>query len=104
MEYLKQGAGLAKFMKKVYPLEDKILVKVIEDKPTQTESGIVLPDTLEKEKPILGRVEAIGDSDMIKVKVGDHIMFNKFSGTEFKIGQDDYLILAAADVLAKVEL
>ena len=91
-------------MKKVYPLEDKILIKIIEDKPTETKSGIVLPDTVEKEKPMLGRVEAIGEADIIKVKVGDNIMFNKFAGTEFKIDGQDYLLLPAADVLAKVEL
>ena len=91
-------------MKKVYPLEDKILVKIIEEEQKTTASGIVLPDTMEKEKPTLGKVEEVGDSDMIKVKVGDNIMFNKFSGTEFKIDGEDYLLLPAADILARVEL
>lgn len=91
-------------MKKVYPLDDKILVKVIEDKQEKTSSGIILPETANKEKPMLGKVEAIGDSDMIKVKVGDDILFNKFSGTEIKINREDYIVLQASDVLAKVEL
>ena len=91
-------------MKKVYPLEDKILVKIVEEEQKTTASGIVLPDTVEKEKPMLGKVEEVGDSDMIKVKVGDNIMFNKFSGTEFKIDGEDYLLLPAADILARVEL
>ena len=91
-------------MKKVYPLEDKVLVKIIKEEETRTAAGIVLPDTMEKEKPILGAVEAIGDSDLIKVKVGDNIIFNKFSGTEIRINGEDYLILPAADILAKVDL
>jgi len=92
-------------MKKIYPLEDKILIKIIKEEQKATPSGIVLPETADdKEKPILGKVEAIGDSEMIKVKVGDNIMFNKFSGTELKIDGQDYLILPANDILAKVEL
>ena len=91
-------------MKKVYPLEDKILVKVIEIEQLTTASGIVLPESVAKEKPTLGSVQAIGDSEIIKVKVGDNVMFNKFSGTEFKLGGDDHLILSASDILAKVEL
>ena len=91
-------------MKKIYPLEDKILVKIIKEEQKTTASGIVLPDTMEKEKPTLGVVKEIGDSDMIKVKIGDSIMFNKFSGTEFKIDNEDYLLLPAADILARVEL
>ena len=91
-------------MKKVYPLDDKILVKIIEDKQETTSSGIILPETVSKEKPMLGQVKAIGDSEMIKVKVGDNALFNKFSGTEIKINQEDYIILQASDILAKVEL
>ena len=91
-------------MKKVYPLDDKILVKVIEDKQEATSSGIILPETASKEKPMLGQVKAIGDSEMIKVKVGDNVLFNKFSGTEIKINQEDYIVLQASDILAKVEL
>ena len=90
-------------MKEVKPLEDKILVKPVEDKKT-TESGIILPENVEKEKPMLGEVKAIGDSDTIKVKVGDIVLFPKFSGTEIKIDEEDYLILQASDILAMVKL
>ncbi len=88
---------------KIIPLDDRILVKIIEEKQTMTESGIVLPQNIEKEKPILGRVEAVGDSEMIKVKKGDKVLFAKFSGTEVKLNGVEYLVLQASDVLAKVE-
>lgn len=88
---------------KIIPLDDRILVKIIEEKQTMTESGIVLPQNIEKEKPILGRVEAVGDSEMIKVKKGDKVLFAKFSGTEVKLNGEEYLVLQASDVLAKVE-
>ena len=86
------------------PLDNKILVRIIEDKQEKTATGIILPQTVEKEKPMLGKVEAIGDSDMIKVKVGDTVLFTKFSGTEVKINNEDYLVLAVSDILATVEL
>ena len=91
-------------MKKVYPLDDKILVKVIEDKEEASPSGIILPETVNKEKPMIGQVKAIGDSEMIKVNVGDNVLFNKFSGTEIKINREDYIVLQASDILAKIEL
>ncbi len=90
-------------MKKVKPIEDKVLVKIIEE-PQTTASGIVLPDTAEKDKPTMGEVMAVGDSEMIKVKVGDKVLFAKFSGTEVKINGEDHLILPSADILAVVEL
>ncbi len=90
-------------MKKVQPLEDKVLVKIIEE-PQTTASGIVLPETAEKEKPMLGKVIAVGDSEMIKVKVGQNVLFAKFSGTEVKINNEEHLILPASDILAVVEL
>ncbi len=91
-------------MKKVNPLDDKILVKVIEEEQKTTAAGIVLPDTVEKEKPMLGEVKAVGDSEMIKVKVGDNVLFTKFSGTEVKIDNEDHIVLQASDILATVEL
>ncbi len=90
-------------MQKINPLDDKILVKIVSDKETSA-SGIIIPETAEKEKPILGEVIAIGDSDMIKVKVHDMVLFAKFSGTEVKMKHEDHLILSSSDVLATVEL
>jgi len=90
-------------MKNVKPLDDKILVKIIKENSTNS-SGIILPEDSQEEKPTLGEVLAVGDSEMIKVKVGDKILFTKFSGTEIKINDEDHLVLSATDVLATVEL
>ncbi len=89
--------------KKIIPLEDRVLVKIIEENQTVTESGIVLPPNVEKEKPIMGEVVAVGDSEMIKVKKGERILFAKFSGTEIKLDGQEYLILQANDILAKIK-
>ena len=53
---------------------------------------------------MLGKVVAIGDSEMIKVKIGDNVLFTKFSGTEIKIKGENHLVLQASDILATVEL
>lgn len=89
--------------KKIIPLEDRVLVKTIEENQTVTESGIVLPQNVEKEKPIMGEVIAVGDAEIIKVKKGDRVLFAKFSGTEIKLDGQEYLILQANDILAKIE-
>lgn len=91
------------------PLGDRVVVK-----PSQrdevTKSGIVLPDTA-KEKPQRGEVVAVGkgrydeDGDRIPMEVstGDHVLFAKYAGTEFKLDDDEYLILSEKDILAIVQ-
>ena len=92
-------------VKKVIPLDDKVFVEVVEDKESKTDSGIYLPEDVDKGKPIYGKVLAIGDNkDMIKVAVGDYVVFQKFSGTEVTYNEKDCLILSSADILAKVNL
>jgi chaperonin GroES len=84
---------------KLVPLEDRVVVKIIEQE-MMTATGIVLPDTA-KEKPSKGRVEAVGagkyndKGDLIPmgVKVGDLVVFAKYSGTELKLDGEDYLVL-----------
>ena len=84
---------------KLVPLEDRVIVKII-DQEMMTATGIVLPDTA-KEKPSKGRVQAVGagkyndKGDLIPmgVKVGDLIVFAKYSGTELKLDGEDYLVL-----------
>ena len=67
-----------------------------------TRSGLVIPDTA-KEKPQRGRVVAVGDDlDLIKLAVGDVVLFAKYTGTEVRIDDVDHLILDAADILAVV--
>lgn len=90
------------------PLADRLVVKPASREET-TSSGIVIPDTA-KEKPQRGTVIAAGegrldeDGDRIKmeVKVGDEIIFAKYAGTEFKLEDEDVLILSEKDVLAVI--
>jgi chaperonin GroES len=93
----------------VRPLFDRILVKRNEE-PTKTKSGLFLPETT-KEKPSEGTVLAVGNGRVaddgkitaLTVKVGDQVIFGKYSGTEIKIDGDDRLILKEDDVLGIVE-
>ena len=91
------------------PLGDRILVKPKESEE-KTASGIVLPDTA-KEKPQEGEVIAVGsgvkDSEgkviAMEVKVGDKVLYSKYSGTEVKINGKEHLIIKESDVLAIIE-
>ena len=91
---------------KLQPLADRVVVKPAGREET-TKSGIVLPDTA-KEKPQRGTVIAAGlgrrdeDGDRIEmdVKVGDAVLFAKYAGTEFKLDDEELLILAEKDILA----
>ena len=91
---------------KVKPLQDRILVKRIEEEE-KTKGGIIIPDTA-KEKPQEGKVVAVGDGKTLEsgqkaaltVKPGDKILFGKYSGTEIKIDGEEHLILREDDVLA----
>ena len=91
------------------PLHDRILIKRIEDKQT-VKGGILIPDTA-KEKPQEGAVVAVGTGQKDKdgkvvpldVKAGDRILFGKFSGTEIKLDNEEYLILREEEVLGVIE-
>ena len=90
------------------PLEDRIVVKQGEGEET-TVSGIVIPDTA-KEKPQEGTVVAVGPGRFedgarvpLDVKVGDTVIYSKYGGTEVKYNGQEYLLLAARDILAIVE-
>jgi chaperonin GroES len=86
---------------KFKPLGKRALVKLVECEET-TSSGIVLPDTA-KEKPQTAEVAAIGDSEDVKVGEGDIVVFAKYSGTEIKLDDENYLILDSDDILGIVE-
>ena len=93
---------------KIQPLADRIVVKVLEAKDV-TKGGIVLPDTA-KEKPQEAEVIAVGkgkisDGKVIapEVKVGDNILFGKYSGAEIMMDGKEYLILKEEDILAIVK-
>ena len=92
------------------PLNDHVIVEPItEDKVTK--SGIVLPDTVDKEKPEKGKVIAVGDGKIMEngqrlkmsVKIGDKVMFKKYSPDEVKIDGKDYLVIREEDIIAIIE-
>src|SRR3954447_7227971 len=90
------------------PLGDRVLVKPLGREET-TKSGIVLPDTA-KEKPQRGTVVAVGAGRLddngqrvaVDVSNGDEVLFAKYAGTEFKLDEEEYLILAEKDILAVI--
>jgi len=90
------------------PLHDRIVIKRIEEKET-VKGGIIIPDTA-KEKPQEGEVIAVGKGKREKgelialdVKVGDRILFGKYSGTEIKLEGEEYLIIREDEVLGVIE-
>ena len=93
---------------KVRPLHDRLLVRRIEAKET-AKGGIIIPDTA-KEKPQEGEVLAVGNGKVLEngtkvaldVKVGDKILFGKYSGSDIKIDGQEYLILREDEVLAVI--
>lgn len=86
---------------KIIPLNDRVLVKSVEAEE-KTASGIFIPQT-SQEKTQIAEVIAIGDSEDIKVKPGQKILHDKYAGTQVKADGADYLIVAAADILAVIE-
>lgn len=88
----------------IKPLYDRLLLETIQEEST-TLSGIILPES--KDKPTIARVVAIGDLDDKEfgnqIKVGDHVIYKKYSATELKHSGQDYLIIERKDILALVE-
>ncbi len=94
---------------KIRPLQDRVIVKRVEEQG-KTKGGIIIPDTA-KEKPMEGKVIAVGKGKLLEdgivhaldVKVGDKILFGKYSGTEVKIDGDEHLIMREEDILGVIE-
>jgi chaperonin GroES len=92
----------------ITPLHDRVLVRRLEEKET-VKGGIIIPDTA-KEKPQEGEVIAVGagktndkgDRLALDVKVGDRILFGKYSGNDIKIDDEEYMILKEDEILAKI--
>lgn len=83
----------------VQPLGSRILVRVLVPESV-TASGLYVPDTA-KEKPQRGEVVAVGDdAELIKVAIGDRVLFPKYTGTEIRLDDEDHLIIESADLLA----
>ena len=91
-------------MKKILPLGENVLVEV-QKKENKTETGIVLPDTVDGEKSQEGTVIAVGESEKISksIQKGSRVIFAKYSGAELKFEDKEYLLLKAEDVLAVTE-
>ncbi len=94
---------------KLRPLQDRILIKRIEEKET-VKGGIIIPDTA-KEKPQEGEVVAVGNGKKtddgkvipLDVKAGDRVLFGKYSGNDIKIDNEEYLILREDEILGVLE-
>ena len=102
---------MARWLKLVFmnlkPLSDHLIVKPVQG-DQKTKSGIVLPDTIDKEKPERGEVIAVGEGRVLdngnrlpmSVKVGNKILFKKYSPDEIKVDGEEYLVLSESDVMA----
>jgi len=91
----------------IKPIHDNVIIKAITENET-TKSGIVLPDTVDKEKPEKGEVIAVGEGKILAsgqfapmgVKKGDKVMFKKYSPDEIKVEGEDYLVIKEEDIIA----
>jgi chaperonin GroES len=86
----------------VKPLGENVLIKP-EKADKKTKSGIFLPENTSEERPQEGKVIEVGDSDKIKVKKNQKVIFNRYSTTEVKIEGEIYLIVKNEDILAVIE-
>ncbi len=97
-------------MAKLKPTSDHIVVKAIEEEIT-SKSGIVIPETANKERPMKGEVIAVGPGKMLEngsvkkmeIKKGDKVLFTKYGPTEVKVDGEELLVLNESDVLAIIE-
>lgn len=95
---------------KIRPLRDRVVIERIEEERTSA-GGIVIPDTASSEKPTRGEVSFVGSGEVLKdgkvrpldVKVGDKVLFGKYTGTEVKIDGKEYVIMREDDILAIVQ-
>ena len=93
----------------IRPLHDRVIVKRVEEEKTSP-GGIVIPDSA-TEKPIQGEVIAVGKGKLLDsgklskldLKKGDKVLFGKYSGTEVKVGGDEYLVMREDDIMGVIE-
>jgi chaperonin GroES len=91
------------------PLEDRVVVRPLEEETQKTPTGIIIPDTA-KEKPQEGEIVAVGPGRFedgkrvpLDVKTGDVVIYSKYGGTEVKVEGEEYLVLSARDLLAVIK-
>lgn len=95
---------------KIVPLADRVLVKPLTGEEGKTKSGIIIPDTVSKEKPEQGRVVAVGDGKRedgkvvpVRVKVGDKVLFSRYGYDEVKVDDEEYFIIREENILAIIK-
>jgi len=96
-------------MMKIKPLQDRVIVKRVEEEET-TKGGIIIPDSA-KEKPQEGEIVAVGPGKVaddgkkipLEVKAGDRVLFGKYAGTEIKMEDEEHLIMREDDILGIIE-
>jgi len=88
----------------IKPFEDRVLVEPEEVAESKSKAGIILPDTA-KEKPRRGKVVEVGTDEELaeKIKVGDTVVYAKFSGDEIELEEKKYLIISRGDILAVIK-
>ncbi len=94
---------------KIRPLQDRVIIKRVEEEE-KSKGGIIIPDSA-KEKPLEGKVLAVGNGKVLEdgkvrpldVKPGDRILFSKYAGTEIKIEGEEHLMLREDDILGVIE-
>lgn len=94
---------------KIRPLQDRVIVKRVEEEG-KTKGGIIIPDTA-REKPMEGKVTAVGKGKVLEdgkihppdVKAGDRVLFGKYAGTEVKIDGEEHMIMREEDILGVIE-
>ena len=95
---------------KIKPLGNRVVLKALPEEEV-TKGGIILPETAEKEKPEQAKVVAVGPGKLLEdgkrsgmeIKVGDKVLFSKYSPTEIKLDEEEYLIVGEEDVLGVIE-
>lgn len=97
----------------IAPLGDKVLIKVANEKEQEKKNafGIIIPDTINKEKPEQGRVVAVGEGKMtdtgtilpMKVKIGDKVVFSKYGYDEVKIDDEEFILVSESSILAIIK-
>ncbi|MCR4279076.1 MAG: co-chaperone GroES [bacterium] len=94
----------------VRPLSDRVIIKPL-SKEQSTASGIIIPDTVDKERPEQGKVIAVGPGRRMEngtraemdLKVGDTVVFKKYSPDEIKVGDEEVLVVSESDIMAVLE-
>lgn len=95
-------------MTNIRPLHDRVIIERVKERTT--EGGIVIPDSVDGEKPVKGKIIAVGKGKLengtvraLDVKVGDEVLYGKYSGTEVKVDGDELLVLREEDIMGVIE-